>query len=72
MAAHRTMAHCDWSWHGFIAAADAVTTKIEAPWKRAGLVVKQVVTARERQLDCLWREGLRPRALANLEGDSTQ
>ena len=49
-----------------------VTAKIEVPWKRAVLVVKWVVTAWERQLDCLWREGLRPRALANLEGDSTQ
>jgi len=26
----------------------------------------------EHQLDCLWREGLCPRALVNLEGDSTQ
>src|SRR5712671_1355394 len=49
-----------------------VTTKIEVLRKRAALVVKWIVTTRERQLDRLWREGLRPRALANLEGDSTQ
>ena len=40
--------------------------------KRAVLVVKGVVTAWECQLDCLWREGLHPGALAILEGDSTQ
>ena len=50
----------------------AITAKIEVLWKRAVLVVKWVVTAWKCQLDCLWREGLRPRALANLEGDSTQ
>ena len=36
------------------------------------LVVKRVVTAWERQLDCVWGQGLHPRALANLEGDSIQ
>jgi len=49
-----------------------VTAKIEVPWKRTALAVKWVVTAWEHQLDRLWREGLRPRALVNLEGDSTQ
>ena len=49
-----------------------VTTKIEVLQKRAALVVKQIVMAWECQLNRLWREGLHPRALANLEGDSTQ
>jgi len=50
----------------------SVTAKIEVSRKCAVLVVKGVVMVWEHQLDCLWREGLRPRALANLEGDSTQ
>jgi len=45
---------------------------MEVPRKRAVLVAKGVITVWERQLDCLWGEGLRPRALADLEGDSTQ
>jgi len=49
-----------------------VTAKIEVLRKCAMLVVKWMVMAQEHQLDRLWREGLRPRALANLEGDSTQ
>ena len=35
-------------------------------------VAKSVVMAWEYQLDCLQREGLCPRTLANLEGDSIQ
>ena len=50
----------------------SVTAKIEVSRKCAVLVVKGVVMVWEHQLDCLWREGLRPRALENLEGDSTQ
>jgi len=32
------------------------------------LVVKGVVMAWERQLNCLWREGLHPRAFSKLRG----
>jgi len=49
-------------------AGQAVTTKIEVPQKRAVLVGKWIVTAREHQLNRLWREGLCPRALANFRG----
>jgi len=49
-----------------------VTAKIEVLQKCVTLVTEWVVTAWECQLDCLWREGLHPRALANLERDSTQ
>jgi len=51
---------------------ELVTAKVEVPRGCAMLVVKRIVTAWERQLDCLWRQGLRLRALADLEGDSIQ
>ena len=49
-------------------AAQHVTAKIEVPRGRAALVAERVVTAWECQPDGLWRQGLRPRTLANLEG----
>jgi len=50
--------------------SESVTAKVEVPWGRAVLVVKRIATVWERQLDYLWRQGLCPGALANLEGDS--
>src|SRR5712672_1101085 len=73
MICYRSVSHLPGCYHdGLDHTKMYVTAKIEVPRKCGASVVMWVVMAWERQLDCLWREGLRPRALANLEGDSTQ
>ena len=47
-----------------------VTTKLEVLQMCIVVVIRYVFTVWKHQLDCLWRVGLHPRALANTEGDS--
>ena len=49
-----------------------VTAKVKVLQKCAAFVVGWVVATWERQLDWLCREGLRPRASVNSEGDRAQ